>query len=98
VAGRGQGYTLRVRARAGSQVVVQIRTRPGGHWRRLTAVRLPASGVAYLTRPSLRVGPVWYRLHQGRRHSRKVGVTVRPCPLPLDRRAAAVTRCSNPSA
>ncbi|GAA3684091.1 hypothetical protein GCM10022237_48350 [Nocardioides ginsengisoli] len=98
VAGRGQGYTLRVRAKAGSRVVVQVRSTPGGRWRQLTAVRLPASGVAYLARPSVRVGPVWYRLHQGKRNSRKVGVTVRPCPLPLDRRAAAVARCSSPSA
>ena len=97
VAGRGQGYTLRVRAKAGSRVVVQVRTRPGAPWRRLTAVRVPSGGVAQLAQPSLRVGPVWYRLAQGRRVSRTAQVTVRPCPLPLDRRAAAATRCSSPS-
>lgn len=100
VTGRGQPYRLRLRARAGTRVVVQARRSATARWRRLTVVRMPASGVVDLSRASGPAGPVWFRLKQGKRVGKKAKVVVRACPLPVDRRAAVVaaTGCSSPTA
>lgn len=100
VTGRGQPYRLRLRARPGSRVVVQARRPAPARWRRLTVVRMPASGVVDLLRASGPAGPVWFRLKQGKRVGKKAKVVVRACPLPVDRRAAVVagTGCSSPTA
>lgn len=100
VTGRGQPYRVRLRARPGTKVVLQVRTRAGAPWRRLAKVRIPASGVVELTRAANPVGPTWFRLKQGKRVGKKAKVVVRACPLPADRSGAVVagTGCTSPTA
>ncbi|UUW88250.1 trypsin-like serine peptidase [Pimelobacter simplex] len=100
VTGRGQPYRLRLRARPGTKVVVQVRRSASARWARLGAVRIPASGVVELTRAATPVGPTWFRLKQGKRVGKKAKVVVRACPLPADRSGAVVaaTGCTSPTA
>ncbi|GAA4825300.1 trypsin-like serine peptidase [Nocardioides caeni] len=95
--GRGQLLRLRARAGASTPVVLSIRLRPHGPWRRLRVARTDRDGVVEFAFRPTRVGALRYRLRTPRT-SVSVAVRVLSCPLPRDRSVAEDTVCTQPTA
>lgn len=98
--GRGERYTLRVRARPGTRLVLQTRVAAGRPWVRVRGVRTDAAGTALVAVTGATPGTPRYRVKVRRspRVSAVVRVSVRACPLPPARSAAVVAglRCTAP--